>query len=268
MSTNPFFTLLQQNPARAKAVLLADPAVSTWLQAAIRALDQRDPVDVLHDLDLLLNVYEAVCDHLLGLTPHPETRIRALPPSTETPPESAPAVLDQFAAEIEIGGTLDRLLVPEFLTILAEASVGLGWETELFTPQDESTLYRALDSKRHLHLFNSFAIEGEFPELEAWLVHHQIGFTRTSAGSSTYQAERVQFRKGMTEAVTTALDPQGDDLVPRKTLLQVLRYLREGALDTAATMLERLLGPPLGALPPFRIEQTLDRLEFLEGAQG
>ncbi|MDE3220606.1 MAG: hypothetical protein KGO23_14650, partial [Nitrospirota bacterium] len=168
-----------------------------------------------------------------------------------------PASFDQLPGEIEIGGTLDRLLVPEFLTIISEASVGLGWETELFAPMDEPDLLRALDDHHHLHFYNSFALEGEFPSLEDWLVSHQIGFTRRSSGNSSYRAERTQFRKGLTAPISVALDPQGQELIDRQALTRVLRYLKEGQLDEALTLLEMTLGPTLAALPPFRIAHTL-----------
>jgi hypothetical protein len=258
MDMNPFFALLQRDPGSAKAQLLGDPAISGWLKQAIQQLDRRDPVDVVHDLDLLLNLFEALCDHHLGLTPAPRTRVRSLSDAAVSiTDEDAPGTLDQFPGEIEIGGTLDRLLVPEFLTVISEASVGLGWETALFSPQSEPELLRALDANHHLHFYNSFAIEGAFPPLEDWLVSHQIAFTRTSSGSGTSQAELTQFRKGLATPLSVALDPHGHALIPRQALARVLRYLKEGQADAGMTLLEMTLGPTLAALPPFRIAQTL-----------
>ena len=256
---NSFFVLLQRDPLRGKAQLLNDPAISGWLKEALRHLDRRDPVDVLHDLDLLLNVYEALCDHHLGLTPAPRTRVRSLAEaSAAATDDDSPGTLDQFPGEIVIGGSLDRLLLPEFLTVVSEASVGLGWETALFSPQSEPELLRALDAHHHLHFYNSFAIEGAFPPLEDWLVSHQIAFTRTSSGSGTSQAELTQFRKGLATPLSVALDPHGHALIPRQALAQVLRYLKEGEADTGTTLLEMTLGPTLATLPPFRIAETLD----------
>lgn len=259
---NPFHVFLQQDPQAAKRQLLQDPQTSFWLKQAIDHLDRRDPVDVLSDLDVLINLYEALSDRDLDLIPAPHTRLRPLALSPDSPgQQERPEAFDQFAGEIEIGGTLDRLLVPDFLSVLSEASVGLGWETELFTPQQESDLFRAMDGMHHLHFFNSFAIEGEFPVLEDWLIAHQIGFTRTSRGSSSYQAERVQFRKGLTVPLAVALDPTDTELIPRQAIAQALRYVKEGQSEDAATLLELTLGPPLSALPSFRIEQTLQRVD-------
>jgi hypothetical protein len=255
---NPFFALLQRDPHRAKDQVLGDPAMSGWLKDAMRHLDQRDPVDVIHDLDLLLNLYEALCDQQMGLTPAPRPRLRSLAEDAVPPPESDPPTsFDQLPADIEIGGTLDRLLVPEFLTIISEASVGLGWETDLFAPLDEPDLLRALDAHHHVHFYNSFALEGEFPSLEHWLVSHQIGFTRRSSGNSGYQGECTQFRKGLTAPISMALDPQGQELIDRQACTRVLRYLKEGQADEALTLFEMTLGPTLAALPPFRIAHTL-----------
>ena len=264
---NPFFALLQQDPHRAKDQVLGDPAMSGWLKDAIHHLDRRDPVDVIHDLDLLLNLYEALCDQQMGLRPAPRHRLRSLASEVVEPADpDSPASFDQFPGEIEIGGTLDRLLVSEFLRVVSEASVGLGWETELFTPQDEADLLQALDTHHHLHFYNSFALEGEFPSLEDWLVSHQIGFPRRSSGNSNYQAERTQFRKGLTAPISVALDPQGQELIDRQALTRVLRYLKEGQLDEALTLFEMTLGPTLAGLPPFRIAHTLqEHPPFLTG---
>lgn len=267
MDMNPFFAFLRSDPQRAKAQVLGDPTTSGWVKDAIYQLDRRDPVDVLHDLDLLLNLYEALCDRHMELTPAPRHRLRSLTEdAVQVANTDQPGSFDQLPGEIEIGGTLDRLLVPEFLTIISEASVGLGWETDLFTPANEPDLLRALDAQHHLHFYNSFALEGEFPSLEDWLVSHQIAFTRRSSGNSSYQAERTQFRKGLTAPISVALDPQGQELIDRQALIRVLRYLKEGQRDEALTLLEMTLGPTLAALPPFRIAHTLyEDPQFLAG---
>jgi len=255
---NPFFALLQRDPQRAKAQLLGDPASSDWLKDAAHHVDRRDPVDVIRDHDLPLNLYEALCDQQLGVMPAPRPRVWSLaddasqPAGTETP-----GTFHQFPGEIEIGGTLDRLLVPEFLTVISEASVGLGWETALFAPLDEPDLLRALDNHHHLHFYNSFALEGEFPSLEDWLVSHQIAFTHRSSGNGSYQPELTQFRKGLTAPFSVALDPQGQEPIDRQALTRVLCYLKEGQVEEGLTLLDMTLGPTLAALPPFRIAHTL-----------
>ncbi len=256
----PFYQHLLTDPEEAKRQLRADSTVSSWIKEAVLRLSHRDPVDVLHDLDVLLNLFEAVCDTALGIPPQPHSRIRTLPAETDTTPElDIPASVDQFPAEIIIGGTVDRLLVPDLLSVIADSSVSLGWETPRFTPMTEPDLCRELDDSHHLHFYNGFALEGEFPILEQWLIQHQIGFTRTSSGTGQYQPERVQFRKGLQTPVTVAIDPNGKELLPRTALVRVLRYLKEGAGEEATALLEMTVGPPLAALPPFRIERTLDR---------
>jgi len=47
--------------------ILADPAISGWLKAAIRALDARDPVDAAKDADLLARLFDDKCKALLGV---------------------------------------------------------------------------------------------------------------------------------------------------------------------------------------------------------
>lgn len=253
-----FYQLLTSDPDAAIRQLQADTTVSTWLKHALTQLADRDPVDALHDLDLLLNLVEALCDTALAQQPRPHCRIRTLPSDSSTEHEVLiPPTVDQFPAELMIGGTVDRLLVPELLSIISESSVSLGWETPLFTPDSEVALFRALNTHHHLHFYNGFAAEGEFPSLEAWLIQHQIGFTRISSGTSAYQAERVQFRKGLKHPHAVAIDPNGQEFIPKPNLLKVSQYLKEGAHDDATALLDLLIGLPLGPLPPFRIAHTL-----------
>ncbi len=253
--TNHLKTLLATNPSAAKTLLLQDPATSSWMKQTLHDLHRRDPVDVLFELDILLNLFEAICDRLVGQTPAPHSRVRHVtdPAPTPTPPRP----LDQFPAEIEIGGTLDRLLIPEFLSVLHGASVCLSFDDQLFTPQTEPDLLSAHDANRHLHFYNPFALEGEFLSLEDWLIDHQLGFRRTSTGTETYQAERVEFRKGLDGPQRMAIDPGGHDLILREELRTVFRYLKEGRPEDATTLLDRVMGVSLHPLPPFQIRDTV-----------
>jgi len=253
--TKHFLTLLIQNPHAARTFLEKDPATSYWVKQALQDLSRRDPTDVLFELDVLLNMFEAVCDHSLGITPHPHTRVRQIE-DNDTDSSAAPT-LDQFPGDIIIGGTLDRLLLPDFLSILHGTSVCLSFDDPLFTPHTETELLRALDSDHHLHFYNSFALEGEFLALEEWLVDHQLGFRRSSAGTAHYQAEHVEFRKGMQSPQRMAVDPAGQDLILRDDLRAVFRYLKEGRSEDATTLLEHVMGVSLQTLPPFRVRDTM-----------
>lgn len=253
--TKHLLALLTTNPDAAKAFLDQDPATSFWLKQAIRDLSRRDPTDVLFELDILLNLFEAICDQMLDITPNPHSRVRSVTMGTATP--ASPPSLDQFPGEIVIGGTLDRLLIPEFLSIIHGASVCLSFDDPLFTPQTETELLRALDPDHHLHFYNPFALEGEFLSLEDWLIDHQLAFRRTSAGTAHYQAERLEFRKGLTAPQRMAIDPAGHDLIMREDLRTVFRYLKEGRFDDATVLLEHVMGASLQPLPPFHVKETM-----------
>ncbi len=258
--TPEFAALLRQDPTKAIAQLRDDPTISFWLKDMLLHLHRRDLLDVLYDLDLLVNVVEALSDHRAGRIPRPGSRLHPLSPeSEEEEPQPGPfeAPLDQCPAEICIGGTLDRLLIPDLLTTVGSSGVCLGWETPPFTPTTEPELCQALDLHHHLHFYNSFAPEGEFPLLEAWLIQHQLGFTRTSMGNGSYQAQRAQFRRGLRTPIEHAVDQAGHELIARPALCIALQYLKEGAIEHAETLLERTIGPSLAPLPPFRIEATL-----------
>jgi hypothetical protein len=253
--TQEFIQLLTTDPEAAKAYIRSDMASSGWMKQAITELSRRDPTDVLFELDILLNLFEAICDHLLGFTPNPHCRVRRI--SEADPGEDKDEPLDQFPGEIEIGGTLDRLLVPDLLAILQGASVCLSWESELFAPASESELLQALDAKHHLHFYNQFALEGEFPSLEDWLIEHQLPFRRISKGSALYQAERLEFRKGLSVPQRMPVDGSGNGLIPRDELRTVFRYLKEGRPDDANVLLEHVMGVSLQPLPPFEVRETL-----------
>lgn len=83
----PFLALLQRDPQRPKAQLLEDPASSGRLKDALHRLDGRDLVDVIRELDLLLNLYEALCDHQLGVLPAPRPRVWSLADDAAQPAE-------------------------------------------------------------------------------------------------------------------------------------------------------------------------------------
>jgi hypothetical protein len=147
-------------------------------------------------------------------------------------------------------------LIPEFLTVLHDSSVCLSYDDRLFTPHTEADLLSALDRNQHLHFYNAFAFEGEFLSLEDWLIEHQLGFRRTSAGTATYQAERVEFRKGLDGPQRMAIDPGGHDLIQREEIRNVFRYLKEGRSDDATILLEHVMGISLHPLPPFQMRDT------------
>lgn len=251
--------LLRTDPTRAVEILRADATISFWVKEILLHITQRDLVDALFDLDLLLNVVEALIDQKQGRTPTPASRVHPLAPDQEASlaPEAPSIAIDQCPAEILIGGTVDRLLIPEFLATLSQSGVCLGWEQAPFVPSTEPELYQAMGPEHRLHFYNGVAPEGELPLLETWLIEHQIGFTRLSMGSGSYQAERVQFRRGLRTPITLAVDPAGNELVPRSSLIAVLQYLKEHALAHAEDLLERTIGPSLAPLPPFRIADTM-----------
>lgn len=46
--------------------VLADPAASSWLKAALRSALCRDPVDAAHDSEILARLLEERCDKILS----------------------------------------------------------------------------------------------------------------------------------------------------------------------------------------------------------
>lgn len=49
-----------------KAALMANPAISFWLKAAVEALEKRDPLDAASDAGFLFALAEARANETLG----------------------------------------------------------------------------------------------------------------------------------------------------------------------------------------------------------
>jgi len=52
--------------------ILADPAASVWLKAAILALDGLDPVDAANDTEVLAELMRVRCDAMMANYCHPD----------------------------------------------------------------------------------------------------------------------------------------------------------------------------------------------------
>lgn len=70
------------------------------------------------------------------------------------------------------------------------------------------------------------AVNGEFPETEAFCIEHDISFDRWSNGHyGKYDAETVYFRPGMNSPVRTYADSAGKELIDGDTARQAMEKL-------------------------------------------
>jgi hypothetical protein len=105
---------------------------------------------------------------------------------------------DYLAAQITIGGCISRAIAPRLCKLIGAANLLLDWE-EPFEPRTAEDLLagrREIDGEWVLQLTYLDAPYGAFPELEAFLVAHEIPFDRQSDPGHGYDGALVIFRPG------------------------------------------------------------------------
>ena len=98
---------------------------------------------------------------------------------------------DRTWAQIKIGGNLPRSLLPELIKLLDEESLLPGYDDPQAYPPvkvpDDFDIMTCLatDNSRNLIFESSEALNGEYKELEDWLIKHNMSF----AVDSSYDKE-------------------------------------------------------------------------------
>lgn len=182
---------------------------------------------------------------------------------------------ESFTTEIHLGGCIPLRQVAKLCHVIHEAHVELDWGSGRFSPQGPSDL---LDNRHFtadmpvLRLCDDQACWGEFPELEQFLVRHQIPFDRFTDGKWEYAPQWLAYRPGAglrALETNTAKEPiipiTGLDQVCAR-LIEMGEALKQGnhhaALKqnrSALRSLKRLLPAPIPTLPAFDIAPTLSR---------
>jgi hypothetical protein len=148
---------------------------------------------------------------------------------------------DRFPAEIRIGGKISRTKRCEhdpdetILDCLIGMINGAGVSREYggataeipVNEQDEgdAELLQYSDDEGCLRFRDDQARNGEFEELEEFLVVHDIPYDRWGDHYCEYDAENAYFRPGMKVPLITYADARGDEIVCGDTVRKALAML-------------------------------------------
>lgn len=179
---------------------------------------------------------------------------------------------DYSAAQITLGGTLPRRLVPRLCKVICETGLAPEWGDAPLRPTSAEELLAARQSRggeQVLWLCDDQARYGEFEDLEAFLIKHQIPFDRHSEGRHDDCPALVTYRPASGRRHWLAT-PQGQPLVPAEPLWELLGELRQAqrrnsrrrnqkqpTFQQLLARLAELLPAPASPLPSFEIGKSL-----------
>lgn len=151
---------------------------------------------------------------------------------------------DRYPAEIRIGGqlsrTADSVADPEesVLNVLvsmindAKVSHEYGDATAVISvdclENEKSLFFYSDESGQWLQFRDDQAVNGEFADLEDFLIENRISFDRRSSHYCEYDAENVYFRRsriGLDTLETTHVDSNGNEVICGETVRQALEKL-------------------------------------------
>ena len=173
---------------------------------------------------------------------------------------------DRFPGEITIGGTLSAKLLEAFLGVVTSAGAKVGsYEGSPFDATTAEGLLEVLDENRHLFLVDDEARYGQFENLEAFCIKHNIPFDRHSSARYEFDAEKVMFRPGMKRPLGVPSNDEGGMLLNVETVRPVAKELARLAtakmtgdkllagVAKASKRLTELLPPDIEPLPPLEV---------------
>jgi hypothetical protein len=159
---------------------------------------------------------------------------------------------ERYAASIKIGGEIRRSRLPELLEAIRTASVSHEWGDACFEPTSTEDLVKAIRDG-HLFLCDDETLYGEFPELEAACRKLRLPYTRWSEGYCEYDAEIVEWRRGMKKPlIRVGSNSNNATFVSTEEVRKALQQLESNHIGRARRTL-RALCPDIPKLPPFKI---------------
>ena len=157
---------------------------------------------------------------------------------------------DYFPAEIHIGGPIQRATLDGLIGAILDGRTCL--DEYGGPPATEAAVLNSLKEGHILSLCDDQATFGEFEDLEAFLVEHEIHFDRHNDARYEFNAENIHYRGGPMP-VAMASNQDGQDLVRCR---DVLAIVRDSALDkeTKLKAIGDLVSPPqLSPLEPIQL---------------
>lgn len=133
---------------------------------------------------------------------------------------------DKFATQITIGGTVTREVADRIRGLVSlELQGDWGENTVIIDTPEELLTFR--NEQGHLWFCYDEQPNGEFNDLEAFLVENSIPFTRQHGPQFGYMGEVIEFRTGMEEP-----DMQYTDYDDRPQVdVEHVRDILEGMAD-------------------------------------
>ncbi len=165
--------------------------------------------------------------------------------------------MEQYPADITIGGELHADLVEEFIERCREDRAGPDWDGGF--PDDVTTaedLLKMCNSEGHLVLMNCQACYGQFRALEEFLEANKMSFDAHNDshhdGSEAYYSK---YRPELPNRVHVESNNQGHELMPLAPVLKAAEALDAGNIHAAQAMLDDALGHVRGlpVLPKLQI---------------
>jgi len=156
---------------------------------------------------------------------------------------------DRFPAEIHIGGPIPRQLRDQLIQAIVAQGVHLQ---DYGGPEaTEEGLEPLIQEGEFLCLYDDQARYGEFDELEAFLVEHEIHFNRHSDGYCEHNAQWLFFR-GSDAPLAMPAEQGAGILLYRENVAEILDD-EEIDDQVKISQLRRLVYPPqLSELQPIR----------------
>lgn len=182
---------------------------------------------------------------------------------------------DRFPGEIYIGGKIPESRIFGLIQAINQQQCSSDWGDRVIkiqvTEGDVESCKRELlrlvilkddylsqsQGEGWLHLCDDQARYGEFEEIENYCENHHISYSRISSCSFGYDAERKEYRPGMSEPQIITSNQNGDAVVPvtsikmlldldcietiKASIMEIVRYEDIPALEPVEIVEESIL---------------------------
>ncbi len=128
---------------------------------------------------------------------------------------------DHFPGEITIGGDIPLRLLDSLSEMIASENVSIDWQYALDKAQVRKAIEQAAASGQTVRFTDNEARQGQFDELESFLVRHRIHFDRHSDARHEYDGENVHYRGRGRPGVMLATQ-NGRDAICCQEILKIL----------------------------------------------